>query len=363
MDAAPEVDDKPAALERFGAWYLRQRTAVAKPETTAADRQREVTRLERFVVMRAALAGALSSVLAGGMEIWAKARFPGDDFDSQLKFWSIVGGITAVAAVGEIAFLYWDSLRSTHRLAKIVGVEAWLGRGEYREAFARSLARAALELPNTRKPVHGVDPLHEASKATLVIASLAYKLKVAASTLILKLLIRRVISRAAMRSVLPLVAVPVTAVWNGIVSFRVIREARVRAGGPAAVQRSIDKLFGTAAPHSLTAREAILRAVASTIVRTQDLHPNVFAFFDGVRRHCSDVTAKDIGLPSEFLALLPKLDAKERAFALEALVIAATIDGKLTRKEQQLLVSAHAAAGLPATPDVWRKRLADPLQA
>lgn len=362
MDAAPKAYDKPAALERFGAWYLRERTAVTCPDASPADRQHDVVWLERFVVMRAALAGALSSVLAGGVEIWANHRFDGEDWTSRAYFWGIVGGITAVAAVGEIAFLYWDALRSTHRLAKIVGVEAWLGRGEYREAFARSLARAALELPNTRRPVHGVDPLREASKLTLVVASLAYKLKVAASTLILKLLIRRVLSRAAMRTVLPLVAVPVTAIWNGLVSYRVIREARVRAGGPAAVARAAEKLFGSAAPHSLTAREAILRAVASTIVRTQDLHPNVHAFLDEVRRHCADVKATDIGLPSELLALLPKLEQSERAIALEALVIAATIDGKLTRKELRLLSSAYEAAGMAATPEAWRERLADPLK-
>lgn len=358
MEAA---DDKPAALERFGAWYLRQRTQVTKPKSTSADRQREAAKLERFVVIRAALAGALSSVIAGAAEHWASGRFAGEDWESRGYFWGIVGVVTAVAAVGEIAFLYWDALRSTHKLAQIVGVEVWLGRGEYREVFARSLARAALELPNQQKPVHGVNPLREASKWRLVLASLAYKLKVAATSFIIKLLIRRVLSRAAMRTVLPYVAVPVTALWNAFVSFKVIREARVRAGGPASVARAIEKLFGTAAPHSLAVREAILRAVASTIVRSRDLHPNVFSLLEEVRRHCADVAPKDLDDPEEFLSLLPRLEATERSTALDALIIAATIDGRLTGREKKLLHAAHEKAAVPANPALWRERLKDPL--
>lgn len=366
--AAKNDADKPAALERFGAWYLRQRTEVTNPSATPADRDREAARLERWVVVRAALAGALSSLIAGFAEIWAAGRFAGDDWESRAFFWGIVGLVTGLTAVAEIAYLYWDSLRSTHKLAKVVGVEVWLGRGEYRDAFARALARAALELPNDRKPIHGVDPLREASRLTLIVASLAYKLKVAATSFILKLLIRRVATRggvrlAAMQTALPLVAVPVTAVWNAIVAFKVIREARIRAGGPAAVARAAERLFGVNAAHSERAREAVLRAVASTIVKTQDLHPNVVAFFDEVRRRCAGVKAANMDAPDDFIALLPKLDAKERQTALEALVVASTIDGRLTRKERALLSRAYDVSGLAPDTAGWFARCKDPLHA
>ena len=58
-----------------------------------------------------------------------------------------------------------------------------------------------------------------------------------------------------LRSLLFLVgAVPVTAVWNGVVSWLVMREARLRAMGPSAAVALVDAVFDDVPPQDEAAR-------------------------------------------------------------------------------------------------------------
>ena len=58
---------------------------------------------------------------------------------------------------------------------------------------------------------------------------------------------RRILGRVAVRSVLgalvPFVAVPVTATWNALLTWKLLREARIRAMGPSAVAELVDGVF------------------------------------------------------------------------------------------------------------------------
>src|SRR5688572_1391248 len=110
--AAPLPD-----LETLGLSYLRRRSAsypvaaagdpvhVLNPKEMAALR-----RIERGAIVRAGIAGALSGAAAAGAEVWA----PGD--------WVSILVVSTVATTFEIAFLYWDALRSVHDLAREAGV-------------------------------------------------------------------------------------------------------------------------------------------------------------------------------------------------------------------------------------------------
>ncbi|MFO0646873.1 MAG: hypothetical protein U0326_11595 [Polyangiales bacterium] len=140
----------------------------------------------------------------------------GAPFAAYAHYWGIVGGVTVVASVLEIAWLYWDGLRAVHALAHAAGLDlAEDPNGEDPTGVVWALARAALELPNPPDGVAGLDPmLPEASKLKLVLASTVYKLKVALTGFVMKALVRRALGRAATRAVLELVAAPVTAIWG-----------------------------------------------------------------------------------------------------------------------------------------------------
>ena len=160
-----------------------------------------------------------------------------------------------------------------------------------------------------------------------------------------KALVRRMLGRAFVRTWLPFVAVPITAAWNAWVCFLIMREARIRAMGPSAAHEMTAHVFDAAPPLSDDGRAAAVGAVASSIVRTEDLHPNLVALLRAVAKRVgvgADELA-DLDDTQGFLARLAALDRGEQDVVLRILAMASIIDGRLTRRERRLLVEARSA--------------------
>ena len=341
-------------LERLGVRYFRSLSRAHGP-IDAGDgvaylnpqERHELRRVVRSGVTRAAVAGGLSTVVSGVAEIIARATLhpdaPNATWNTQVKLWTVIGVATACASVIEISYLYWDGLKTVHELTRVAGLDLF-PEGE-RTAVSQAMARAALELPNPTAAVFGIDPRREASKLGLFIASIVYKAKVSASNFVAKALVRRVLGRVLVRTWLPLVSVPITAAWNGIVAWLILREARVRAMGPSAAEEMIDAFFAEAPALSDLAKAAALRAVASSIVRTRDMHPNLVELLTRVRARVGDIDAHALDDPRQFITCLAELDHDEQSLVLGVLSIAAILDGRLTRAEKLLVAHARVACG------------------
>lgn len=352
-------------LERVAVRYFARRSErlPSAPVTGATDAVHFLNQQERAsmrsvargAIIRAAIAGAVSGGISAVAEVWATPFAPeGTPLWSagSLKFWAVVGIATGVAAVAEILFLYWDILRSTHELARAAGLELFgRTRKASDDALVDALARAALELPNPIEDDRGINARREASKTRLLVASLAYKAKVGVTSFLVKLLLRRVLTRVLVRgtlqTLLPFVGVPVTAAWNAVVTWWVLREARIRAMGPSASQELVEVIFGDAPALSEAGRVSAARAVAASIVRTQDLHPNLSALLDAVMDQVKDTGNAELDDVGEFLSGLKQLSAVERKVTLQVLAIACIVDGRFSAKERQLWSDALAAAGRP----------------
>ncbi len=327
------------------------------PEERAA-----LKRIERRAVIRAAIAGGLSTIVAAGVEVGIAQPLIEHHatLHANLEFWAIVGGVTAVTSILEILYLYWDGLRAVHDLSHAAGLDLFPDQDDDK-ALAAAMARAALELPNPSTALFGVNPWREASRFRLVIASLVYKAKVSVTNFAIKALVRRMLGRAIVRSWLPFVAVPITAAWNAFVCWIILREARVRAMGPSAANEMIGIIFQDAPELSQNARVAIVRAVASSIVRSEDMHPNLLALMKEVvdrvgvassRLPHLPITTADEGGPVDdsraFLARMKTLRQDEQRVVLRVLAVASIIDGRLTRNEKRLLTEAWEVCGVPS---------------
>lgn len=348
-------------LERLGVRYF-QRMSASLPEVTANDEiyvlnpgERKALRsIVRWAVFRASLAGAASATIAAAAEVYATHLYGANHahLGASVKYWGIVIGVTVISAVLEIVFLYWDSLRTVHRMARAAGYDPFgQNVSDDQNAIASALARAALELPNPTESVFGVNPHREASKIKLLLASLLYKVKVSITNFLVKLIVRRIAGRALVRTkLLPFFAVPGTAVWNGFVCYVVLREARIRVMGPSAAHELISTIFNQQIALSPAARVTLVRAVASSIVRTEDLHPNLHAVLVEVMRRVDEPLSDDIDNSSVFLEELGRLSKSEQKMALQVLAAAAIIDGRFSGTEDKLVRQALSICGLP--PDV-----------
>lgn len=345
---------KPAStplLERLGSGYLRagnEAAAVADDPIHVLNpvERAALLRVVRGAIFRAALAGVLNAIATGFGEIYARQHLGHmPDHASllqQAKYWGVFGVAAIVFAILEIAYLYWDGLRAVRKLSLVAGLQL---STEENSEVALALARAALELPNPPEAVLGVNPHREASKAQLVFASLVYKLKISVTNFLFKSLLQRALGRFATRHVLAFSAVPINALWNGLVCWSVLREARIRVMGPSAALELLDAALEHEPAPSPQLVAAIHHAVGSAIVRTRELHPNHVAMLRAVQgRLGAPAQGLELDDSRAFLLALTKLDSAGKRVALRVLAAAAILDGRLARSERRLLTEAYAAA-------------------
>jgi hypothetical protein len=140
-------------------------------------------------------------------------------------------------------------------------------------------------------------------------------------------------------------AIPINGLWNGLVCWSVLREARIRVMGPSAALEMVDAVLENEPAPSLELASAMHRAVASAIVRTRELHPNHIAIVRAVRQRLGEPPAGiELDDSDAFLKQLPALGLAERRVVIRTLAVAAIIDGRLVRPERRLLAEAYAAA-------------------
>jgi hypothetical protein len=335
---------------RLGVRYIRARHSRLPPKQDSdgvhvlnASERAEIRRIARSAIARAALAGAVSTAVSGAVEV---AALPLLGSGHTIGYWFLLLLGLALASIVEILFLYWDALRSVHELSRAAGLPLFSETDE-RERLAATMARAALEMPNPRLTLEGIDPWKETSRTRLVVASLVYKAKISATNFVFKALVRRAITRAALRSYLvPFVSVPFTAMWNGVVTFLIMREAKLRVMGPSAAKALVQMTFADHAELPPRAAEAVLRAVGASIVKKEDLHPNLAALFGEVRARVPHTTPSDsLDDPGAFISRITDIPRDESAMVLRVLAIASVLDGRVSKKERALLEEAFRATG------------------
>lgn len=334
-------------LERVGVRYMQGRAEdTLGPSDDAIHvlntRERAGLRaIERGAVVRAAVCGAL----AAGVCTLPPILLHDLHRDAPTRYWAVYVAVNIVSALAEVAFLFWDGLRSMRALARTAGLELSSQEMTQGRSVASALARAALEMPNPPDAVAGINPWREASRFTLTVAPLLYKLKITLTNLAVKFVVRRALGRAATRAVLELVAVPVNALWDALVCWFIIHEARLRVMGPSAARELTASLFPGDGPVPPPVAAASLRAVASAVVRTQDLHPNLVSLLECLRARLGADEIIELDDPARFLAELPGLDGDAQARVLRVLAVASIIDGRLARAERRLLREALQACG------------------
>ena len=83
------------------------------------------------------------------------------------------------------------------------------------------------------------------------------------------------------------------------------------------------------------------------VVRTGDLHPNHHAALRVLVERLGPVDFDDVDDPSSFMRELKAFSVPEQRLALRLLIIAAVLDGRITRAERALLAEAFQACGRP----------------
>ncbi len=336
---SPIIESKAGPLEKIGHAVLRRMGKTCPGGVSLEDQkilsqseQEDLKKIVRWTVFRAALAGAVSAVLAALSAVYAEWMFSGNI----LNYWLVFGGVSLLAAVLEVGFLYYDALRAVHRISGVCDVELFPD-GDERSRMAGIMVRAAMELPNPPDRDPYVNPFRRASKFRILLGVLLYKGKILVTNALAKVVVRKILVRGVARAWLEFVAVPVTAAWNAVICYWVLRQARVRAIGPSALQQSLPGLLDGV---SDDVAESAQRAVGSCVSASRDLHPNHLCMLQ-MMRNLTGVEVTYLADDEEkFLEGYQKLPSRGRRVVLDVLALAIVVDGRVSKREVKLLEEA-----------------------
>jgi len=358
--AASQAQDLPApnALEQRATLYLRHKSnGLEHKDSVRGFDQDRLARVRRNAVIRAVVSGLLSGAIIGGSEAWLRLAYQGGieslPFWDQVPYWAAFYAFVGLVTIVEMAFLYWNALDATARINALLG--APLDEQERSELLSVGLARAALESPNPHHVVHGVDPYALMPRWRLIARNLLYKLKVGASSFILRIVMRRLFARAALRGFIPLLAIPLYAVWNAWITWQIIDEVRLRALGPGAIDTVVDILKTNEGGLSVQAIDILLHGVAETVMRGYDAHPNYILL---VERLVDEVDPDRKKIETDWANdrdRLDKLGDREKTIVLDVLTLATVLAGRPRRAQRDFQKDAHEQAGHRFEPKALKK--------
>jgi len=314
-------------------------------------------KIEKWTVLRAGIAGAISAFFCSLAGIFAYYHFNIDPYQNIswkdfFIFWTFTGPIILFFTVIEFYYLYYDGLKSIAKIAYFAGLDL-----QTETVYISNLAKAVLEFDDKDQNILGINPLKNSSKPKLLFSNILYKTKIILTNLLLKFLVSRILGTVAIRGIFDLIAIPVTAFWDAWVCYQVLREARLRAIGPSSIHERIQSYFPQPDQLSDEFKSEIIRAVAYIIVSTENFHPNL-AYLTIELYNTLNPKYLEYPINEELLFQnLSKFSENESKLLVKIMAFAIIIDGKITKKEKSNFIKFANLSKVKIRPDGLKSEL------
>lgn len=223
-------------------------------------------------VMIAFAVGALTTVPAVIFTIYCKG-----DYSQEYLYYLILSAITLLMLVVEVGVLYWVSLKGVHVLSVLMDKEEHIDETLPLVYDVRAMmVRAALELDDPAVEYLGVDPQKYVSRQWIVLSALLYKAKIVLTSVVLRVLLQKISLRLGFRVGFAWVAIPVTAVWDAVVMYKVFKDAKVRLYGYYISAYISQKIItpDVLKNYAENSTQGCMRALSSLMVLSKNYHPN-----------------------------------------------------------------------------------------
>jgi hypothetical protein len=107
------------------------------------------------------------------------------------------------------------------------------------------LTQTGLEIEHKGLDIYKIDPYLGVPKLEYLFFILLARFKATLSNIFVKVILKRILGRFALRQITDLAGIPVFAFWNAWASYQVIKEAKIRIMAPMAIAEFLQKLKAT----------------------------------------------------------------------------------------------------------------------
>ncbi|XDD49744.1 hypothetical protein AB3N59_15350 [Leptospira sp. WS92.C1] len=254
-----------------------------------------------------------------------------------IEKWFWTGLALLLGTVLEFYLLYRIGLSSVYQLTRLAGVDLEEDP-DLITGITNLLSRLALEIPDPDLKLLGIDPYRLTNKQSLFLTTLLYKAKVFLSNLVAKIIIRKIFARNSFRVYADFVAAPITAIWDAIVLYVILKELRTRLLTRILSGDLVERILSQKDLLSRNAKIACMTAVGNSVVFTQRFHPNLEYIL--IKLHKAfQIEDYQFRLDEweSLEKLLSGLNDRERELCLKILSVTCCFDGKISSFEKKHL--------------------------
>jgi hypothetical protein len=307
--------------------------------------RKAIQRLEWIAWVTSGLIGTLAVLLLYLPQYFMPKLFPNMDINLPIV------GVTSVPLVATIygvvlVFIEIWALTILHVYC-IQRMAVSMGYITHEMAFLKEkqdkiLAVSTEEKDKTLKSF-GIDPYQGMKISQVWMINLFIALKATLSNMMVKILVRRVLGRYAVREVLDLLGIPIFAFWNIMATRNILREARVMIMG----QNLIDFIAPTFEKIALKIKDIpetkslIYDTLQFIAVSKRDYHAN-HSYLTAKILTIFDIPIEEKHLiTNDYAEHLATANPKLKRFCQLLIIIGLLLDGQISWREQQRISTFH----------------------
>jgi hypothetical protein len=200
--------------------------------------------------------------------------------------------------------------------------------------------RVGLEKDDKNSFTYGLNPLQGASRWTLIVYLVVSRLKAAISNYVAKIILRRILGRYAIRTLIDMVGIPVYGFWNAYASYTVIQETKVRIMAPNAIKQICQYLHNRYmnSPEFISYIYDTLQYISMS---KRKYHHNHFLLAKNILKTFEIPVKEQHNLRENFLVDIKNLTPEIKTGVVQLLILGFIIDGDISTKESLFISNLH----------------------
>jgi hypothetical protein len=348
----PQHTQKAGYMDRLAANYLSNRKPVGndadEPYLLNETEISVIRKTRREILIIAAVLGVLGVLFLYLPQYFFPTLFPDTIihlFGKPYAFPIITSVYGIILVFAEIYALTFFNLRAV-RIISGVCQFPYKQDPEY-DKHIRALASAALEKEDKDILLFGINPYFGLPKLSYTLFFILNKLKATLSNVLLKILIKRVLGRFALREITDLAGIPIYAFWNAWASHLVIKEATIRIMAPLTIRQFVTNLHKRYDTNP-SFKEMIVETLQFIAILKRRFNYSHFLLTEELFRQFAIEKETPAG---DFLQKITDCSPEVRHGLQQLIVFGVLIDGSLSRAEKKRLQLLEEKGLLPMSMD------------
>ncbi len=257
---------------------------------------------------------------------------------TDIDYYLILTAIIILSTTIELIILYGFILYSTYTISLLLGYDDFKEKTVSGISLKDVLINLSLELDEPIFTYMDINPEKYKPKVLIILSGIIYKLKIVLSSFILKLIVKKLMTRVGIKIYLDFINVIVNAVWDMVTTYLIIKNIKYRIFAYYIGEYTFEHILNIdyLQNYSDELKEALFRIISILVVNSNYKSFNNTLFLAKFKNKI-EVT-EDLDNIKKFLNIYSQLTEREKHIVKTISALQIAIDGEVNRKEKKILL-------------------------